>query len=110
MFILKFLSNLPQPPKDNPWPTNSTNKNFITQFHCHCNYLVGFQASRKINDSILEKIWLKNNTDAKDDPYQTLALSNNKEMDQLMVANTINNEVNVEDILGLNDKEENEVQ
>jgi hypothetical protein len=32
------------------------------------------------------------------------------EMDQLMVANTINNGVDAEDILGLNDKEEIEVQ
>ncbi len=70
MFILKFLNSLPQPPKDNPWPTNSISKKFRTQCHCQCNYLVGFQASRKINDSILEKRWPINNTDAKDDPYQ----------------------------------------
>jgi hypothetical protein len=71
---------------------------------------VGFQTSRKINNSILKKRWPKNNTDAKDDPYQTPTLSYNREMDQLMVANTINNEVDAKDILGLNDKEESEVQ
>ncbi len=104
------MSSLPQPPKDNPWPTNSTNKNSKTQFHRQCNDLVGFQASKKINDSILKKRWPKNHTDAKDDSYQTPEISYNMEMDQLMVANTINNGVDAEDILGLNDKEEIEVQ
>jgi hypothetical protein len=71
---------------------------------------VGFQTSRKINNSILEKRWPRNNTNAKDDPDQTLAFSYNMEMDQLMVANTINNEVDAKDILGLNGKKQNEVQ
>jgi hypothetical protein len=48
---------------------------------------LGFQASRKINDSILEKGWPKNDTDAKGDPYKTPTLVYNREMDQLMVAN-----------------------
>ncbi len=33
MFISEFFSSLPQPPSDNPWPTDLTNKNFKTQFH-----------------------------------------------------------------------------
>jgi hypothetical protein len=43
--------------------------------------------------------------DAKDDSYQTLAFSYNREMDQLVVANTIINKVDVEDILRSNDEE-----
>jgi hypothetical protein len=46
----------------------------------------------------------RNDTNVEDDPYKTLALVYNKEMDQLVVANTINNEVEKEDILGSNDK------
>jgi hypothetical protein len=42
---------------------------------------LGFQASTKINDSVLEKRWLRNNTFAKDDPYKTPALVYNREMD-----------------------------
>ncbi len=30
MFIPKFLSNLPQPLKNNPWLEDPTNKNFKT--------------------------------------------------------------------------------
>jgi hypothetical protein len=78
-----ILSSLPQPLGDNQWPINLTNKIFKTQFHHLCNYLLGFQ---------------------------TLALSYNKEMDQLVMANTINNEVDVEDISWSNDEEESEVQ
>jgi hypothetical protein len=49
--------------------------------------------SRKINDLILEKRWPRNNTNAEDDPYETPTLAYNREMDQLVVANTFNNEV-----------------
>ncbi len=38
MLILKFLSNLPQPLRDNPWLGNPTNINFKTQFHQQCDY------------------------------------------------------------------------
>ncbi len=55
MFIPEFLSNLPQPPRDNPWPKDLINRNFITQFHRQCDYLLGFQASKKINNSVPEK-------------------------------------------------------
>ncbi len=47
--------------------------------------------------------------DVKDDSYQTLALFYNREINQLVVANKITNEVDVEDILGLDDEEESEV-
>jgi hypothetical protein len=52
-----------------------------------------FQTSKKINDSILERKLPKNNSNIKDDPYETLVLVYNMEMDQLMEANTISNKV-----------------
>jgi hypothetical protein len=67
---------------------------------------LGFQASKKISDSFLENKWPKNDTYAKDDPYETPTFTYNRETDQLMVANTINNEVEKENILGLNDEDE----
>jgi len=54
---------------------------------------LGFQASRKIRDSILKKRWPRNDTDEEDDPHKTSALAYNREMDQLVVANTVNNEM-----------------
>jgi hypothetical protein len=69
---------------------------------------MGFQVSKKINDSILEKRWPRNDTDVKDDPYETPTLVYNREMNQLVVANIINSEVEKENILGLNDKEGSE--
>ncbi len=60
-----------------------------------------------MNDSILEKRLPKDNTDVKDDPYKTPTLAYNREMDQLVVANTIN-KVEEENISGLDDKEESE--
>jgi len=93
IFIPKFLNILPQPPRDNPWPKNPTNKNFKTWFHRQCYYFLGFQASRKIRDSILKKRWPRNDTDEEDDPHKTSALAYNREMDQLVVANTVNNEM-----------------
>jgi len=98
MFIPKFLSSLPQPPIDNPWPKDLTNNYFKTQFHGQCDYLLGFQTSRKISDLVLEKKWPKNDINAEDDPYKTPTLAYNREMDQLMVANTINNKVGKENV------------
>jgi hypothetical protein len=95
MFMPKILNNLPQPPKNNPWPTHSTNWNFKTRFHWQWNYLLGFQAPKKINNSILEKKWPINESDAKDNPYATFAY--NKEMDQLVEANAITSEVEEEE-------------
>jgi hypothetical protein len=65
-----------------------------------------FQAFRKIRDLALEKGWLRNDTDEEDDPYKTLALVYNREMDQLVVAIIVNNEMEKENILRPNDKEE----
>jgi hypothetical protein len=47
--------------------------------------------------------------DVEDDSYQTLAFFYNREMEQLMVANTIINEVDAKDILELDDEEKIEV-
>jgi hypothetical protein len=52
---------------------------------------------KKINDSIFKKKWPKNESNAKDDPYETLAFAYNKEMDQLVEANTITSKVEEED-------------
>ncbi len=49
--------------------------------------MLGFQALKKISDSILEKKWSRNNLIAEDDPYEALVFVYNKEMDQVMVAN-----------------------
>jgi len=85
MFILEFLSNLPQPLGDNPWSINLINRNFRTQFHRQCAYLLGFQKPKKIDDSILKRKWLRNNLHVEDDPYETLIFAYNKEMDQQVV-------------------------
>jgi hypothetical protein len=69
---------------------------------------MGFQVSKKINNLVLEKRWSRNDIDVKDDPYKTPTFAYNKEMDQLVVANTINNKVEKENISGRNDEEENE--
>jgi len=50
----------------------------------------GFEMSMKINDLVLKKRWPRNNTDAKDDPYETPTFAYDREMDQLMVTNTFN--------------------
>ncbi len=47
---------------------------------------------------------------AKDDSYQTPAFFYNMEMDQLVVANTITNKMDAEDIPSSDDEEESEVQ
>jgi hypothetical protein len=97
MFMLKFFINLPQPFGNNPWPTHPTNRNFKTRFHQQCDYLLGFQAPKKINNSILEKKWSKNESNAKDNPCEAPALTYSKEMDQLVEANIITNDMEEKD-------------
>jgi hypothetical protein len=53
--------------------------------------LVRIPSSQKISDSILEKKWPINDLNTKDYPYESLILTYNKVMDQLVEANTINN-------------------
>ncbi len=69
---------------------------------------MGFQASGKISNWVLEKRWPRNDIDVKDDPYKTSTLAYNREMDHLMVANTINIEVEEENIPRSDDEEESE--
>ncbi len=54
----------------------------------------------KIKDLVLEKKWLRNDIDVKDDPYKTPTLAYNREMDQLVVANIVNIKVEGENIMG----------
>ncbi len=49
--------------------------------HWQCNYLLGFNAPQKINNSILEKNWPRNYGNAKDDPYETPIFAYDIEMD-----------------------------
>jgi hypothetical protein len=58
--------------------------------------LLGFNAPKKISDSILEKNWPKNDSNVKDDPYESPIFTYNKEMDQLMEVNIISNKVEEE--------------
>jgi hypothetical protein len=59
MFCLEFLNNLWQHPKENPWPIHSINENYKTWFYRQCDYLLRFQAKRKISESLLLQNWLK---------------------------------------------------
>jgi hypothetical protein len=69
----------------------------------------------KKNDSILEKNWPRNDACGEDNPYEALVLGYNREMDQPVEANTINNEMEEEDfetcpygkMMESDDKEEN---
>ncbi len=49
MFCPKFLNNLRQPFRDNPWPTHPMNQNYRTQFHRQNDYLLRFQVDKIIN-------------------------------------------------------------
>jgi hypothetical protein len=42
---------------------------------------LGFNAPKKISDSILERNWLRNYANAKDDPYEAPVFAYNIEMD-----------------------------
>jgi len=66
----------------------------------------------------LENKWLKDNSNVKDDPYETPIFAYNKEMDQLMEANIISSNVEEEDsttcpngkTMELNDQEKTQCQ
>jgi len=89
MFCLLFLNNLWQLPRDNPWPTHSTNKNYRIRFHKQHDYLFGFQAKRRINKSLLLWNWAKNASNVEDDEYETLVLAYNKKLDSLISTSCI---------------------
>jgi hypothetical protein len=43
--------------------------------------LLGFNAPKKINNSILENKWLRNYSNVEDDPYKAPIFAFNEEMD-----------------------------
>ncbi len=51
------------------------------QFHKQREYLLRFQAKRKINELILLRKWLRSVFDVEDDAYETLVLIYNRELD-----------------------------
>jgi hypothetical protein len=51
--------------------------------------LLGFQVDYKINKSILQQKWPRNSNDEHDNPYKSLILAYNIEMDQLVPTNII---------------------
>ncbi len=54
---------------------------------------------KKISNSILENKWPRNDSNVKDDPYKALVFTYSRELDQLVEANTISNEVEEEDFV-----------
>jgi hypothetical protein len=54
-----------------------------------CDYLLKFQAKRRISKSLLLQNWLKNVFVAKDDEYETPILTYNKELDSLILTSCI---------------------
>ncbi len=51
---------------------------------------------KKLNNSILEKKWPRNESNVEDNPYEAPTLTYNKEMDKLVEANTITNDMEEE--------------
>jgi hypothetical protein len=51
----------------------------------------GISSLRKIRDLVLEKKWSRNYINEENDPYKTPILAYNREMDQLVMANKVNN-------------------
>jgi hypothetical protein len=80
MFCPEFLNSLWQPPRNNPWPTHSTNQNYRMQSHKQCDYMLWFQAEKRISESFLLQNWLNNVFDAKDDEYKTSILTYKREL------------------------------
>ncbi len=75
---MEFLNSLQQPLGNNPWPTYLKNQNYRTWFHKQCDYLIRFQAKRRINKSILLQKWSKSIFNIEDDVYETLIFAYNK--------------------------------
>ncbi len=85
----KFLNNLRQPPRDNPWPTHLMNQNYKVQFHSQCDYMFEFQVDKRINESIFLQKWLKNVSNVEDDANETLIFVYNRKLDVLVSTNSI---------------------
>ncbi len=89
MFCSKFLNNLWQPPKDNPWPSQPMNQNYRTWFQRLCDYMLGFQVERKISESILLWKWPKNVFDVENNAYKTSIFAYIKKLDFLILVSCI---------------------
>jgi hypothetical protein len=65
------------------------NQNYRMQFYRQCDYLLKFQANKRINKSILLQKWPRNAFDAKNNAYETLVLAYSKKLDILVFVNSI---------------------
>jgi hypothetical protein len=54
-----------------------------------CDYLLGFQTKRRINESILLQKWPRNVSNTKDNAYETIVLAYSRELDLLVLASSI---------------------
>lgn len=61
--------------------------------------LVGIPSGQKNKRFNIGKKWSRNNSNAKDDPYETQVLAYSKELNQLVEANTIISEVEEDDFV-----------
>jgi hypothetical protein len=71
MFELDFVNNLLQASKDNLWPIEPTNRNYMTYLLHQAKYLIGM--SRRNQYSLIEashKKWPNNESDPDDDKYE----------------------------------------
>ncbi len=85
MFDENFLNSLLQPPRNNPWPTHSTNRNYKTQLLRQSNYLLGFMFPNKYSLEItINKKWPKNQSDPEEDKYESPTLVYFKEIDAMV--------------------------
>jgi hypothetical protein len=85
MFDENFLNSLLQPPRNNPWPTHSTNRNYKTQLLRQSNYLLGFMFPNKYSLEItIKKKWPKNQSDPEEDKYESPTLVYFKEIDAMV--------------------------
>ncbi len=86
IFTPKFLNNLPQPIRNNPWRMHPINQNYKMRFQKQCDYLLGFQSERKccLKDTFLQKNWPKNVFDSKNDVYESPRFMYKKKIDSIV--------------------------
>jgi hypothetical protein len=85
MFDEDFLNNVLQPPKDNPWPTHSTNYNYRIWLLRHFDYLLGFVSPNKYSlEIVINKKWPKNQSNSEEDEYKSLTLVYYKETNAMV--------------------------
>jgi hypothetical protein len=85
MFDEDFLNNLQQASGNNPWPTHPTNWNYKIQLLKQTNCLLGFVFHNKYAlKNTIEKKWLENQTNLKEDSYESSRLLYYKNADALV--------------------------